>query len=176
MGATTMAEVGVSTAPGARGFFDREVETLPREALAALQAERLRHTVRDACAHVPVHRARLAAAGIEPEDLRGVEDIERLPFTTKSDLRDGYPFGLFARPVPQLARLHASSGTTGKPTVVGYTRRDLDTWADLMARSLVSAHTATGSSPADSARTTAPSAWARSSCRCPGARPRSRSR
>ena len=139
MGATTMAEVGVATAPGARGYFDREVETLPREALAALQAERLRQTVRDACAHVPVHQARLAAAGVEPEDLRGVEDIERLPFTTKSDLRDGYPFGLFARPVPQLARLHASSGTTGKPTVVGYTRRDLDTWADLMARSLVSA-------------------------------------
>ena len=109
-------------------------------ALAALQLERLRRTVRNACEHVPVHRARLAAAGVEPEDLRGVEDIAA-PAVHGQD-RPARP--LPVRPVraaasSELARLHASSGTTGKPTVVGYTRGDLDTWADLMARSLVSA-------------------------------------
>ena len=136
MGATTMAEVGISTHVRPRFFFQRELETMPREKLAALQLERLRATVTNAYNNVPMHRARLDAAGVSPEDLASLADLERLPFTNKADLRDHYPFGLFARPRSALARLHASSGTTGKPTVVGYTETDLDHWADLMARSL----------------------------------------
>ena len=121
-----------------------------------------------------------------PQDIRTLDDLAQLPFTVKTDLRDHYPFGMFARPVDQLARLHASSGTTGKPTVVGYTEDDLDTWADLMARSLhaparaaatwCTTPMATACSPAAWARTTAPSAWAPSWCRCPADRPSARSR
>ncbi len=111
-------------------------ETMPREQLAALQLERLRATVKNAYDNVPLHRSRLDAAGVRPEDIRSLADVQQLPFTLKTDLRDHYPFGMFARPRAELARLHASSGTTGKPTVVGYTMRDLDNWADLMARSL----------------------------------------
>ncbi|MDE1947765.1 MAG: phenylacetate--CoA ligase [Burkholderiales bacterium] len=126
-------------APAAVPFLHPALETLDREALAALQLERLRETLRNAYDHVPVHRARLDAAGMRPDDLRSLDDLRALPFTVKSDLRAHYPFGLFARPVGELARLHASSGTTGKPTVVGYTRQDLATWAGLMARSLTAA-------------------------------------
>ena len=115
------------------------VETLPREKLDLLQLERLRGTLRNAYDHVPLHRARLDAIGFRPDDLRSLDDVAHLPFTLKDDLRAHYPFGLFARPVAQLARLHASSGTTGRSTVVGYTRGDLDRWADLMARSLACA-------------------------------------
>ena len=111
-------------------------ESMSRDAITALQIERLRGTLRNAWAHVPWQRARLEAAGLHPDDLRELTDLHRLPFTVKSDLRDQYPFGLFARPVSGLARIHASSGTTGKPTVVGYTADDLSRWADLMARSL----------------------------------------
>ncbi len=136
MGATTMAEVGIRADPRARYYFQRELETMPREKLAGLQLERLRATVQNAYAHVPMHRARLDAAGVSPDGIGSLADLERLPFTYKADLRDHYPFGLFARPRSALARLHASSGTTGKPTVVGYTDGDLDHWADLMARSL----------------------------------------
>jgi len=134
MGATTMAEVGLRTHAPSNYYFQRDVETLRREQLAALQLERLRATVANAYEHVPMHRARLDAAGISPRDIASLADVERLPFTLKSDLRDHYPFGLFARPREALARLHASSGTTGKPTVVGYTEGDIDRWADLMAR------------------------------------------
>jgi phenylacetate-CoA ligase len=141
MGATTMTEVGI--APARRGFDD--VETLPRERLLALQLERLRATLRSAYENVPLHRARLAACGAAPDDVASLDDVRRLPFTQKADLRDNYPFGLFARPVSALARLHASSGTTGKPTVVGYTQHDLDAWADLMARSMACA----GARPGD---------------------------
>jgi phenylacetate-CoA ligase len=144
MGATTMAEVGIRTRVRSRYYFQRELETMPREKLAALQLERLRATVTNAYDHVPMHRARLDAAGIAPDDLVSLADLERLPFTRKADLRDHYPFGLFARPREELARLHASSGTTGKPTVVGYTAADLDTWADLMARSLACGGTLPG--------------------------------
>ena len=112
---------------------------MPREKLAALQLDRLRTTLRNAYDHVPLQRQRLDAVGFMPGDMRTLADVAQLPFTLKSDLRDHYPFGMFARPVTQLARLHASSGTTGKPTVVGYTRGDLDHWADLMARSLACA-------------------------------------
>ena len=114
-------------------------ETMPRGALAALQLARLRTTLRNAWDHVPAQRARLGAAGFGPDDLRTLDDVRHLPFTLKSELREHYPFGLFARPVGALARLHASSGTTGKPTVVGYTHEDLDNWADLVARSFAAA-------------------------------------
>jgi phenylacetate-CoA ligase len=137
MGMLSTAEIGL--APQAHPMLHPEVETLPREALDALQLERLRASVRNAWEHVPMHRARLDAAGVVPEDIRSLEDVQRLPFTLKTDLRDHYPFGLFARPLAQLSRLHASSGTTGRPTVVGYTERDLSQWADLMARSLACA-------------------------------------
>ncbi len=136
MGAATMAEVGVGPRVSTRYYFQREIETMPREQLGALQLERLRATLANAYDHVPLHRARLQAAGITPADIASLADVERLPFTHKADLRDHYPFGLMARPRERLARLHASSGTTGKPTVVGYTAGDLDHWANLMARSL----------------------------------------
>ena len=117
-------------------YFQRAQETMPREKLRALQLTRLRATLRNAYDNVPMHRDRMKAAGVKPADIRSLDDIARLHFTVKTDLRDHYPFGLFARPQAKLARLHASSGTTGKPTVVGYTAKDLATWADLMARSM----------------------------------------
>ncbi|HEY6863731.1 MAG TPA: phenylacetate--CoA ligase [Burkholderiales bacterium] len=112
---------------------------MPREKLAALQLRRLRQMLRNAYDHVPLHRRRLDAAGCRPEDVRSLRDLAELSFTVKTDLRDHYPFGMFARPREQLVRLHASSGTTGKPTVVGYTAKDIATWADLMARSMACA-------------------------------------
>ncbi len=139
MGAAVRVDALRAPVGGAAPFFDREIETMPRERLAALQLERLRRTLRHARERVPVHRQRLAECGVEPDDVRTLDDVRALPFTHKSDLRDHYPFGMFARPVGELARLHASSGTTGKPTVVGYTAADLDTWAQLMARSLACA-------------------------------------
>jgi phenylacetate-CoA ligase len=111
------------------------VETLPRAELERLQLERLRDLVARA-ARVPLHRDRLAAAGVEAEDIRTLDDLRRLPFTTKADFRDTYPFGLLAVPMEQVVRIHASSGTTGKATVVAYTRRDLDVWTEVMARTL----------------------------------------
>jgi phenylacetate-CoA ligase len=107
-----------------------------REALARLQLERLQRTLRYACERVPHYRAAFASAGAAPEDLRSLADLARFPFTTKQDLRANYPFGLFAVPMDAIVRIHASSGTTGKPTVVGYTRADLDLWAEIMARGL----------------------------------------
>src|ERR1700751_1989836 len=117
-------------------MFDRAAETMPRDALAALQTRRLRHTLEHAYANVPAVRRKLDAACVKPDDLRTLADIAHFPFTLKTDLRDNYPFGLFAMPREKLLRLHGSSGTTGKPTVVGYSRSDLDTWSDLMARSM----------------------------------------
>jgi len=145
MGATTLAEVGLTPATKTRYYFEAPRETLPRDRLAALQVKRLRATVKNAYANVPFHHARLAAAFVEPEEIRRLDDVRHLPFTLKADLRDNYPFGLFARPRSALAQLHASSGTTGKPTVVGYTDNDLRTWADLMARSFACA----GARPGD---------------------------
>ncbi|MBK9235182.1 MAG: phenylacetate--CoA ligase [Rhodoferax sp.] len=136
MGATTVTEVGVIQNTDAANYFDSKVETMPREALAALQFERLRKTLRNAFDNVPLHRQRMQAAGVVPEEVRSMDDLRRVPFTFKTDLRDHYPYGMFARPVSSLARLHASSGTTGKATVVGYTKSDINNWADLMARSL----------------------------------------
>jgi phenylacetate-CoA ligase len=112
------------------------IERASRDELAALQLTRLRDTLHAVYEHVPHYRAAFAAHGVHPEDCRTLADLARFPFTTKSDLRDHYPFGLFAVPRQQVVRLHASSGTTGKPTVVGYTAGDIDTWANLVARSL----------------------------------------
>jgi len=112
---------------------------MSRDELAALQLTRLRGTLRNLRDHVPPIRARLDAAGVGPDDVRSLDDLRRLPFTQKSDLRDNYPFGLLARPREALARVHASSGTTGKPTVVAYSGQDLSTWSGLMARSLAAA-------------------------------------
>jgi phenylacetate-CoA ligase len=122
-------------------IWDEEFETLPREALEALQLKRLQNVVERAYATVPFYRRKFEEAGIKPSHIKSLNDLKFLPFTTKADLRDNYPFGLFAVPMEQVVRIHASSGTTGKQTVVGYTRRDINTWAELMARSLAAAGT-----------------------------------
>ncbi|MFH9467641.1 phenylacetate--CoA ligase PaaK [Streptomyces clavifer] len=111
-------------------------ERLGRDELEALQLERLRDTLRHAYDHVGFYRAAFDKAGLRPEDCRTLADLARFPFTVKADLRDNYPFGMFAVPEERVRRIHASSGTTGRPTVVGYTERDLDTWADVVARSI----------------------------------------
>jgi phenylacetate-CoA ligase len=112
------------------------VETASVDELRALQTERLRWSVRHAYENVPHYRAAFEAVGVHPDDIKELGDLARLPFTTKDDLRTNYPFGLFAVPRSQVVRVHASSGTTGKPTVVGYTATDIDTWATVMARSI----------------------------------------
>ena len=112
------------------------VETISRDEMAALQAERLRNCVAHVAVNVPLYRERLGTAGIGPGDVRSPSDLSRLPFTVKQDLRDNYPYGLFAVPMSEVVRLHASSGTTGKMTVVGYTANDIAVWADLAARAL----------------------------------------
>jgi phenylacetate-CoA ligase len=112
------------------------IETASRDEIAALQLQRLRWTLQHAYDNVPHYRAKFDAKGVHPSDLKTLADIAKFPFTTKADLRDNYPFGLFAVPRTQVARVHASSGTTGKPTVVGYTLKDIDTWANLVARSI----------------------------------------
>jgi phenylacetate-CoA ligase len=117
-------------------MFDHAAETMPRESLAALQFRRLKQTLEHAYTNVPHYRRAFEAAEVTPESLKSLSDIVRFPFTLKTDLRDNYPFGMFAVTRQQLERLHASSGTTGKPTVVGYTSGDLGRWAGLMARSL----------------------------------------
>ena len=117
------------------GDLTMAVETLPRADLARLQLERLRALVTRA-SRVPLHRERLAAAGVTADDIRTLDDLRRLPFTTKADFRDTYPFGLLAVPMDEVVRIHASSGTTGKPTVVAYTRGDLDVWTEVMGRTL----------------------------------------
>jgi len=126
-------------------MFDCQAETMPRKALSALQTSRLKQTLECAYANVAHYQKKFDAAGVRPLDFRSLADITKFPFTLKSDLRDSYPFGMFAVPREKLLRLHASSGTTGKPTVVGYTKSDLDVWSDLMARSLACA----GATPGD---------------------------
>jgi len=116
-----------------------DLEPIERASLAelrALQLQRLRWSLRHAYDNVPHYRRAFEAHGVHPDDLKSLEDLARFPFTAKQDLRDNYPFGLFAVPREKVVRVHASSGTTGKPTVVGYTQNDIDTWADLMGRSI----------------------------------------
>jgi len=112
------------------------IETASRDEISALQVERLRWTLKQAYDHVPHYRRKFEAQGVHPDELKTLADLARFPFPTKADLRDNYPFGLFAVPREQVVRVHASSGTTGKPTVVGYTQTDIDNWADLVARSI----------------------------------------
>ena len=109
--------------------------------LRALQLERLRATLRHAYENVPFYRESFDKAGVRPEDCRSLADLARFPFTTKADLRENYPYGMFAVPRERIRRLHASSGTTGRPTVVGYTDNDLSMWADMVARSIRAAGT-----------------------------------
>ncbi len=120
-------------------IWNDEFETLPREAIESLQLKRLQQTVGRVYATVPFYKNAFDKLGIKPADIKKLDDLQRLPFTLKQDMRDNYPYGLFAVPLEQIVRIHASSGTTGKPTVVGYTRRDIETWSELMARSFVAA-------------------------------------
>ena len=120
------------------------IETANRDELSAIQLERLKWSVKHTYENVEHYRKKCQAKSVHPEDLRTLEDLSKFPFTTKHDLRDTYPFGLFAVPIERVVRIHASSGTTGRPVVVGYTRRDIDTWADVVARSIRAAGGRTG--------------------------------
>lgn len=120
-------------------MWNEEMETIERQALKELQTKRLKDTVRRVYENVPYYALKMKEAGITPDDIHTVEDLSKLPFTYKTDLRDNYPFGTFAVPMEQVVRVHASSGTTGKQTVVGYTRQDIETWAECVARCLTNA-------------------------------------
>ncbi|MCC2110905.1 MAG: phenylacetate--CoA ligase, partial [Hyphomicrobiales bacterium] len=126
-------------------MFDREAETMARDDIEALQVGKLQRALDNAYANVPHYRGSFDAAGVKPDDLKSLDDLRRFPFTVKTDLRDNYPFNMFAKPREELIRIHASSGTTGKPTVVGYTKKDLEVWSNLMARSMACA----GARPGD---------------------------
>ncbi|MFQ5622021.1 MAG: phenylacetate--CoA ligase family protein [Paracoccaceae bacterium] len=126
-------------------MYDRQAETMPRAALRDLQTERLRWTLNRAYENVPHYRRSFDASGVRPDRLKSTADLRHFPFTLKTDLRENYPFAMFASPHGELRRLHASSGTTGKPTVVGYSSGDIDNWSDLMARSMAAA----GARPGD---------------------------
>jgi phenylacetate-CoA ligase len=121
-------------------IYNDEYETLPREALNALQLKRLQQVVNRVYHGVGFYKKSFDKAGVTPDDLKTLDDLKRFPFTSKQDLRDNYPFGMFAVPMSNVVRLHASSGTTGRSTVVGYTKRDIDIWAELIARCLVAAN------------------------------------
>jgi phenylacetate-CoA ligase len=125
-------------------IYNEEFETLPREALKALQLKRLQQVVSRVYHGVGFYKKSFDKAGVTPDDLKTLDDLKRFPFTSKQDLRDNYPFGMFAVPMSNVVRLHASSGTTGRSTVVGYTKRDIDTWAELIARCLVAANLTKG--------------------------------
>ena len=125
-------------------YWEEEIETLPRVGLESIQLKRLQALVARVYETVEPYRRKMVAAGIEPGDIRQLSDLQKLPFTTKDDLRDNYPFGMFTMGLDDVVRVHASSGTTGKPTVVGYTKKDIDTWANLMARALTCAGASRG--------------------------------
>ncbi len=120
-------------------YFNEAIETAPRNQLFHLQSYNLSRTVYHAYNNMPMYRKRMDEAGVKPEDIQSVSDLKKLPFTYKQDLRDNYPYGMFAVPPEELQRIHASSGTTGKQTVVGYTKHDVDIWAECVARALVAA-------------------------------------
>ncbi len=122
-------------------IWNKEIETMPRGQLEVLQLERLRSTIKRVYENVPMYKKRFDEAGLGPDSIKTLDDLQKFPFTLKTDLRDNYPFGIFAVPMKDIVRLHASSGTTGKSTVVGYTKNDIDTWAELMARTLSAAGT-----------------------------------
>lgn len=120
-------------------IWNRHFECMSREDMRRIQGERLRETVERVYFNVPYYRERMQSSGLGPESINSIDDISKLPFTNKTDLRDNYPFGLFAVPMSEIVRVHASSGTTGKPTVVGYTRTDLASWSEVIARTLTAA-------------------------------------
>ena len=120
-------------------IWNQQYETMPRDELRKLQLLRLKQLCENVYHRVPFYRDAFDKAGVKPEDIKSLDDLRRLPFTYKQDMRDNYPYGMFAVPQEQVVRIHASSGTTGKPTVVGYTSRDVDTWAELMARTMSAA-------------------------------------
>jgi len=120
-------------------YFNEEFETLPRPAIEAVQLKRLKDVLERVYANVPFYKTSFDKAGVKPADVKSLDDLQRLPFTTKQDMRNSYPYGLFAAPMDEIVRIHASSGTTGKPTVVGYTANDIQIWSELMARSFMSA-------------------------------------
>lgn len=122
------------TGKRAHKIWDPAMECMSRDERHALQGRRLREVVRRVYDNVPVYRARMDAKGVKPEDIRTADDIVLLPFTEKTDLRDNFPYGLFAAPKSEIVRIQGSSGTTGKPIVVGYTKNDVDVWTQLMAR------------------------------------------
>jgi phenylacetate-CoA ligase len=117
-------------------YWEEEIETLPRVGLESIQLRRLKHLVARVYRTVEPYRRKMDAAGVKPDDIKTLADLAKLPFTVKDDLRDNYPFGLFTVPLDEIVRVHASSGTTGKPTVVGYTANDIKTWSNVMARAL----------------------------------------
>lgn len=119
-------------------YWNKEIECMPREELEKLKLRRLKESIFRAYTFVPAYKDKLDKAGVKPQDINSLEDLTKLPFTTKQDLRDNYPFNLFAVPMSEVVRIHSSSGTTGKPTVVGYTKKDIDMWSELMARALYS--------------------------------------
>ncbi|GAE86907.1 phenylacetate-coenzyme A ligase [Acetivibrio straminisolvens JCM 21531] len=120
-------------------YWNPSCECMSREEMVKLQTERLIETVKRIYHNVPAYREKMQKKGIEPGDIKTLDDLKKLPFTYKDDLRDTYPYGMFAAPLSEIVRIHASSGTTGKQTVVGYTRKDIDTWSEVTARTLVSA-------------------------------------
>ena len=120
-------------------IWNKEIECADRETMRALQLEKLQKTVKHEYDNVPAYRKKMDEAGVKPEDIKVLEDIQKLPFTTKEDLAEDYPTGLFAKPMEEIVRVHASSGTTGKPKIAGYTRGDLDIWAECVARAMASA-------------------------------------
>lgn len=170
---------GPGLSPGEALPYDLldEGERLTCEQLREFQLHRLRATLRHAYENVELYRKKFDEAGVRPDDCRSLEDLSGFPFTTKADLRDTYPFGMFAVPMEHVRRIHASSGTTGRPTVVGYTDNDISMWADVMARSIrqpAAAPVTRFTSPSDmacslgaSARTTAPNAPGAQSSRPP---------
>ena len=119
-------------------FFQKEFETMPRDKIEELQLERLKWLVDYCIKNIPFYNERLNKAGVTAEKIKSLKDIENIPYTTKEDIRDNYPFGLFGQPLKKIVRIHASSGTTGKPTVVGYTQKDIENWSDCMARLCIS--------------------------------------
>lgn len=115
-------------------FFQKDIETMPRKEIEALQLQRLKHQVEYCMNNVPFYHKRLTEAGVTADKIKCLSDVKYIPYTTKADIRDNYPYGLFAVPMKDIVRIHASSGTTGKPTVVGYTRNDINYWSDCVAR------------------------------------------
>lgn len=120
-------------------YWNEKMETIDKESLRKIQSERLRETVKRVYENVPYYAEKMKKAGITPADIQSIDDLSKLPFTYKTDLRDNYPFGTFATPLKDVVRVHASSGTTGKQTVVGYTQKDIDSWSECVARCLISA-------------------------------------